>query len=82
MSIFNFLGNDKNYIHAGVAFFLAGFFGFLSLIMLGTIAAAPDKFVVCFTFAIFSYSSGAVAIITLKLGVTLIFRANNALARL
>ena len=36
----------------------------------------------CLPFAIFSYSSGAVAIITLKLGVTLIFRVNNALARL
>ena len=54
LSIFNFLGNDKNYVHAGVAFFLTAFFGLLSAIMLGTIVASPDKFVVCFTFTIFA----------------------------
>ena len=54
MSFFNFLPNDKNYVHAGVAFFLTAFFGFLSMIMLGTIVASPDKFVVCFTFTVFA----------------------------
>ena len=80
LSVFNFLGNDKNYIHAGIAFFLAGFFGFLSLIMLGTIAAAPDKFVVCFTFSIFALIAGLASMAGPRTYIKNLFKDRNLIA--
>ena len=80
MSIFNFLGNDKNYVHAGIAFFLAGFFGFLSMIMLGTIVAAPDKFVVCFTFTIFALIAGLASMNGPRTYIKNLFREKNLIA--
>jgi hypothetical protein len=53
LSVFNCLPADKNLVHAGIAFLLCGFFTFLSILMLGTIVAAPDKFVTCYSISIF-----------------------------
>ena len=58
LSIFNCLGNEKSYTYAFVAFIVAGLFGFLSFIMLAMIVAAPDKFVLMFTFTMISMIAG------------------------
>ena len=58
LSIFNCLGNEKSYTYAIIAFVVAGLFGFLSFLMLAMIVAAPDKFVLMFTFAMIALLTG------------------------
>lgn len=58
LRIFNCLGNDKSYTYAMIAFVVAGMFGFLSFVMLAMIVAAPDKFVLMFTFAMIALLTG------------------------
>ena len=58
MSIFNCLPNEKSYTYAIVAFIFAGVFGCLSFVMLAMIVAAPDKFVLMFTFAMLGLLTG------------------------
>mmetsp|Transcript_39458 Transcript_39458/g.51647 ORF Transcript_39458/g.51647 Transcript_39458/m.51647 type:complete len:194 (-) Transcript_39458:205-786(-) len=58
LSIFNCLSNEKSYTYAIISFVVAGLFGFLSFVMLAMIVAAPDKFVLMFTFAMVSLLTG------------------------
>ena len=67
-------------MHAGIAFFLATFFGFLSMIMLGTIVAAPDKFVVCFTFTIFALIAGLASMNGPRTYIKNLFKDKNLIA--
>jgi len=58
LKIFNCLGNDKSYTYAMIAFIVAGLFGLMSFVMLAMIVAAPDKFVLMFTFAMMAMLTG------------------------
>ena len=58
LRIFNCLGNDKSYTYAIIAFIVAGLFGLLSFFMLAMIVAAPDKFVLMFTFTMMALITG------------------------
>jgi len=58
LRVFNCLSNEKSYTYAIIAFVVAGLFGFLSFVMLAMIVAAPDKFVLMFTFAMLSLLVG------------------------
>ena len=58
LSCFNCLTNEKSYVYAGIAFAMAGLFGFLSFLMLATIVVAPDKFVLLFTFTMMFILAG------------------------
>lgn len=58
LRIFNCLGNEKSYSYAIIAFIVAGLFGFLSFVMLAMIVAAPDKFVLMFTFTMIAMITG------------------------
>ena len=58
LSIFNCLPDEKKYSYALVAFIFAGVFGCLSFIMLAMIVAAPDKFVLMFTFSMLALLAG------------------------
>ena len=80
LRIFNFLPNEKNYIHACISLFLASFFGFLSLLLLGTIVAAPDKFVMSFTLTIFTLIAGLASMSGPRSYVKNLFRNKNLYA--
>ena len=58
LSVFNCLPNEKSYTYAIVAFIFAGVFGCLSFVMLAMIVAAPDKFVLMFTFSMLALIAG------------------------
>ena len=58
LSIFNCLSNEKSYTYAIISFIVAGLFGFLSFVMLAMLVAAPDKFVLMFTFTMIALIVG------------------------
>jgi len=58
LKIFNFLGNEKSYTYAVISFVVAGMFGFLSMLLLALIVAAPDKFVLMFTISMIALLTG------------------------
>ena len=58
LSIFNFLGNEKSYTYAVISFVIAAMFGFLSMLLLALIVAAPDKFVLMFTISMVALLTG------------------------
>ena len=58
LKIFNCLGNEKSYTYALISFGVAGLFGFLSFVMLAMLVAAPDKFVLMFTFTMIALIAG------------------------
>ena len=58
LRIFNCMSNEKNYTYAIIAFIVSGLFGFLSFVMLAMIVAAPDKFVLMFTFTMIALITG------------------------
>jgi len=80
LSIFNCLPNDKNYIHAGISFILTALFGFLSMIMLGTIAAAPDKFVICYSITILCFIAAMASMSGPRTYVKKLFQDKNLVA--
>ena len=58
LRIFNCMSNEKNYTYAIIAFIVSGLLGFLSFVMLAMIVAAPDKFVLMFTFTMIALITG------------------------
>ena len=58
LSVFNCLPNEKSYTYAIISFVVSGLFGMLSFLMLAMIVAAPDKFVLMFTFAMVALIAG------------------------
>ena len=58
LKVFNCLPDEKSYTYAIVAFIFAGVFGMLSFVMLAMIVAAPDKFVLMFTFSMVALIAG------------------------
>lgn len=67
-------------MHAGIGFILTGFFAFLSFIMLGTIVAAPDKFVTCYTICIFTFIAAMASMSGPRTYVKNLFRDRNLIA--
>ena len=80
LSIFNCLGNSKNYLHAGISFGIAFLFGFLTLLMLSTLIVAPSKFVLCFTLTIVSLIAGTASLSGPRVYVKNMFRDKNLIA--
>jgi len=58
LRIFNCLSNEKSYTYALISFIVAGLFGVLSFLMLAMLVAAPDKFVLMFTFTMMALITG------------------------
>lgn len=58
LKVFNCLPNDKSYTYAIICFCIAFLFGFLSMMCLAMIVAAPDKFVLMFTFTMLAMLAG------------------------
>ena len=59
---------------------MAGLFGFLSLIMLGTVAVAPDKFVTCFSITLLTVIAGLASMSGPRVYIKNLFRNKNLYA--
>jgi len=59
---------------------LTGFFTFLSIIMLGTIVAAPDKFVICYSISIFCLVAALASMSGPRTYIKNLFRNRNLVA--
>ena len=80
LSIFNCLPGERSYTYAVIAFALAGFWLFLSVILLGIIVIAPSKFVMCFTLAMISTLVAMAFLNGPRLYVKRLFQEKNLVA--
>ena len=67
-------------MYAGIAFAVGALFGFLSVLMLGAIVLAPEKFVLCFTLTVCSLLIAMAFLSGPRMYVKNLFRDKNLIA--
>lgn len=82
LSIFNCLSNEKSYAKAAISFAVAGLLLLLCTVTLFTIVLAPAKFVMLFTFCMFSVLTGLAFLNGPRIYMKKLFIQKNLIASL